>query len=165
MTPCNRPRKTGVTLSGSAATRRKTATVIQATVFYHSWRPENPAFVGELRTLVHAGTDRYLIEGYDDIPAYYIGPSISSIQWKEAGSYSYVDPQTGTHYEGDAAFADAIRHRVFSLIILNYQEPQDYAIATDIARYGDYRIVGHLPPSGIGSHSTYTVWRVSEARP
>jgi putative flippase GtrA len=133
----------------------------QATDFYHSWSPENPAFTTELRTLVHPGADRYLIEGYDDIPAYYVGASISSIQWKEAVSYSYIDPGTGTHYEGDAAFADAIRRRVFTLIILNYQEPQDYAIVSDIARYRDYRIVDHLPPSDIGSNSTYTVWRVT----
>ena len=51
------------------------------------------------------------------------------IQWKEAVSYSYTDPQTGS-YKGDQAFADAIRRRVFTLIILNYQEPQDHAIAT-----------------------------------
>jgi putative flippase GtrA/4-amino-4-deoxy-L-arabinose transferase-like glycosyltransferase len=133
----------------------------QATAFYHNWRPENPAFVTALRELVHPGVDRYLIEGYDDIPAYYVGSSINSLQWKEAGSYSYIDPQTGITYQGDEALDDAIKHKVFALIILNYQEPQDYAIAADIAKYSNYRIAGHLPPSGIGSHSTYTVWRVT----
>jgi putative flippase GtrA len=135
----------------------------QASAFYGSWRPENMAFIAGLRPLVHPGSDRYLIEGYDDIPAYYIGPSVSSIQWKEAGSYSYTDPQTGS-YKGDQAFADAIRRRVFTLIILNYQEPQDYAIADDIARYGGYRVAGHLPPSTVGANSTYTVWRVTGAQ-
>jgi putative flippase GtrA len=132
----------------------------QATDFYHSWSPENPAFIIKLRTLVHPGTDRYLIEGYDDIPAYYVGSSVSSFQWKEAGSYSYKDPLTGATYAGDAAFADSIKHKVFTYIILNYQEPQDYSIASDITKYRDYRIAGYLPPSGIGSHAVYTVWRV-----
>ena len=132
----------------------------QATAFYQSWRPENPAFIVALRELVHPGSDRYLIEGYDDIPAYYVGPTVTSLQWKEAVSYSYTDPRTGVQYQGDPAFLDAIKHKAFSLIILNYQEPQDYDIAADIAHDKNYQIVGHLPPSSIGSHSTYTVWQV-----
>jgi putative flippase GtrA len=125
------------------------------------WRPENPAFITGLKKLVHPGSQKYLIEGYDDIPAYYVGPTISSIQWKEAGTYDYVDPQTGRSYLNGPAFADAIRHKVFTLIILNFTEPNDYAIAYAIGRYGGYRVAGHLPPSGVGSHSTFTVWRVA----
>jgi hypothetical protein len=136
----------------------------QAEAFYHSWTPENPAFISGLRTLVRPGDDRYLIEGYDDILAYYVGSSVSSNQWKEAGDYSYTDPQTGIRYEGDPAFSEAIRRKVFTLIVLNYQEPQDYAIVSDIVRYGGYRIVGYLPPSGVRSHSNYTVWGVAGGR-
>jgi hypothetical protein len=127
----------------------------QASALYNGWRPENPAFIAGLGKLVHPGSQRYLIEGYDDIPAYYVGPSVSSLQWKEAGAYSYAGQS------GDPALADAIRHRVFTLIILNYQEPQDYAIATDIARAGGYAVAGHLPPSSLGGGSAYTVWRAT----
>lgn len=133
----------------------------QAEIFYHSWPSENPAFIAGLRTLVRPGAGRYLIEGYDDILAYYIGSAISSTQWKEAGDYSYTDPETEVRYEGDAALSDAIRRKVFTLIILNYQEPQDYAIVSDIIRYGGYRIVDYLPPSGVRSRSNYTVWSVT----
>jgi putative flippase GtrA len=141
----------------------------QATNFV-SWPAENPAFIAGLKKLVHPGPQKYLIEGYDDIPAYYIGPSVSSIQWKEAGAYSYTDPQTGQFLRNGPALADAIRHRVFALVILNFthatpNEPSnDLAVANAIARYGGYKIVGHLPPSSIGSHNTYTVWRVTEGR-
>jgi 4-amino-4-deoxy-L-arabinose transferase-like glycosyltransferase len=130
----------------------------QASAFYGGWRPESPAFITGLRQLVRPGSQRYLIEGYDDIPAYSVG-SVGSLQWKEAGAYSYAG------LTGDPALADAIRHRVFALVILNYQEPQDYAVAADIARLGGYRVAGRLPPSGAGSHSAYTVWRVTGGRP
>jgi putative flippase GtrA/4-amino-4-deoxy-L-arabinose transferase-like glycosyltransferase len=136
----------------------------QATSFV-SWPAENPAFIAGLKQLVHPGSQKYLIEGYDDIPAYYIG-SVSSIQWKEAGDYSYIDPQTAEFLLNGPALTDAIRHRVFTLVILNFthatpNEPSnDYAVADAIARYGGYRIIGHLPPSAVGSHDTYTVWGV-----
>jgi hypothetical protein len=133
----------------------------QATNLFHSWAPENLAFIKGLRKLVHPGEQRYLIEGYSDIPAYYIGSSVNSIQWKEAVRYSYTDPQTGAFYLNGPAFEDAIRRRVFTLIILNFTEKNDYAIANDIARFKNYQIIGHLPPSSIGSHNTYTVWRVT----
>lgn len=136
----------------------------QATDLFHSWAQENPAFIVGLKKLVRPGDQRYLIEGYSDIPAYYVGSSVNSIQWKEAVRYSYTDPQTGAFYLNGPAFNDAIRRRVFTLIIVNFTEKNDYDIASDVARYRDYRIVGHLPPSSIGSHSAYTVWRVTGAQ-
>ena len=135
-----------------------------------SWPAENPAFIAGLKQLVHPGSQRYLIEGSDDIPAYYVG-SVSSIQWKEAGTYSYIDPQTGKFLLNGPALVDAIRHRVFTLVILNFTDPtpnepsNDYAVADAIAHYGGYQIIGHLPPSSIGSHHTYTVWRVTGGQP
>jgi hypothetical protein len=137
-----------------------------AQTFYGNWPTENMAFIAALKPYVHSGDDRYLLSGYDDIPAYYVG-SVSSVQWKEAGDYSYTDPQTGQVLVNGPAFADAIRHQVFSLIILNFQggvpgEPaNDYAIAADIAKYGGYKIVGHLPPDDSASRNYYTVWRVT----
>jgi hypothetical protein len=139
----------------------------QATSLYHSWTPENSEFITKLKALVRPGNQRYLIEGYAEIPAYYVGPNVSSLQWKEAGSYSYVDPTTGVSYHNGPAFADAIRHRVFTLIILNFvhaspNEPaNDYSIVAAIKKYGGYHIAGYLPPSSLGSHGSYTVWRVN----
>jgi putative flippase GtrA len=139
---------------------------LTAQTFYGNWPTENMSFITALKPYVHAGDDRYLLSGYDDIPAYYVGV-VSSVQWKEAGDYSYKDPQTGQVLVNGPAFADAIQHRVFSLIILNFQggvpgEPaNDYAIAADIAKYGGYKIVGHLPPDDSASKNYYTVWRVT----
>jgi putative flippase GtrA len=143
----------------------------QASNLYHDWPQENPAFISALKKLVHPGNDKYLIEGYDDIPAYYIGPAVNSIQWKEAGTYSYLDPQTGKFLLNGPALTDAIRHRVFTLVILNFShatsnEPaNDFDVANAIARYGGYQIIGHLSASSIGSRNTYTVWRVTGGQP
>jgi len=131
----------------------------QASALYGTWHPENAAFIAGLRQLVRPGSQRYLIEGYDDIPAYYVGPSVNSLQWKEAAAYSYGG------LKGDPALAEAIRNRVFTLVILNFQEPQDAAVAADIARSGGYRVAGHLPPSQAGSTTAYTVWRVAGSGP
>jgi hypothetical protein len=133
---------------------------------FYSWPTENMAFIHGLRTYVRLGPERYLMSGYDDIPAYYVS-NVSSIQWKESGNYSYIDPQTGQYLLNGPAFADAIKNRVFTLIILNFghdgpNEPgNDYLIQADIAKYGDYKIVGHLPPSDTSMDNYYTVWRVT----
>jgi putative flippase GtrA len=134
---------------------------------YYTWPIENMAFIAALKTYVHPGDQKYLISGYDDVPGYYVD-YVSSIQWKEAGTYSYVDPRTGQYLLNGPAFADAIKHRTFTLIILNFasnngpDEPEnDYLIAANIAKYGDYKVVGHLPPSDSASHNYYTVWRLT----
>jgi putative flippase GtrA len=151
--------------AGALALGLATANAATASGFY-DWPTENPAFVTALKKIVQPGEEKYLISGYADIPGYYAG-DVLSIQWKEAGQYSYTDPQTGAHYLNGPAFADAIRHRVFKLIILDFtasspNEPtNDYLIARDIAQYGGYQVVGHLPPSDTSSPNYYTVWRVT----
>ena len=122
---------------------------------WHHWGVENPAFIAGLRSLTHPGTERYLIEGHDDVPAYYVA-DISSLQWKEAGpdDYSYGG------LSGDAALQSGVAHRVFVLIILNNQESTDLVIESAISKYGDYRVLTHLPPSSDTSNAGYTVWQL-----
>lgn len=134
---------------------------------FFQWPTENTAFIDGLKKLVRPGDQRYLIEGYDDIPAYYVG-DVSSVQWKEAGTYSYTDPKTGKFYLNGPAFAEAIKHRVFTLIILDFAPnsgpnapANDYLIFNDIEKYGGYQVIGHLPPSDGSSGNYYTVWRVA----
>jgi putative flippase GtrA len=140
---------------------------ITAQGLYRGWPSENPAFISALKGYVRSGNERYMISGYDSIPAYYLG-DVTSLQWKEIGTYSYVDPGTGQLLLNGPAFADAIQHRAFTLIILNFQgngmpgEPaDDYLVAADLAKYGGYKVVGHLPPDESTSRNYYTVWRVT----
>jgi hypothetical protein len=136
---------------------------------YYQWPTENMAFVAGLKKLVRPGDQEYLIEGYANIPAYYVGDAYS-FQWQDAGAFPYTDPGTGKPYYGAPAFADAIRHRAFTLIILNFNQAsrseldEDDDIASDIAQYGGYQIAGHLPPSDSSSANFYTVWRVTEGK-
>ena len=138
-----------------------------ANALYHAWAAENPAFITTLRSLIQPGDQRYLIEGDAGIPAYYVGPRVTSLQWKEAGDYSYTDSATGATYQNGPALADAIRHRVFALVILNFThasaaEPaDDLAVVAAIRKYGGYHVAGYLPPSTLASDSTYTVWQIN----
>ncbi len=133
----------------------------------YNWPTENPAFIPALKQYVRPGDAEYLISGYSDIPAYYV-KDVSSLQWKEVGSFSYKDPRTGVTLVNGPAYISAIQHHVLNLIILNFQgngvpgEPaEDYLIAADIAKYGGYKVVGHLPPAQSTSSNYYTVWRVT----
>ncbi len=137
----------------------------QATSLYEGWRPVNPAFITGLKPLVRSDTDRYLVEDDVDIISYYTG-SVTSIQWKNSARYSYNDPATGRTLLNGPAFAAAIHNRVFSIIALDFaggftgQQQNDQEIVTDITRSGDYKLIGTLPPSHLGSHAAYTVWQL-----
>ena len=86
----------------------------------YNWPATNPAFLSALKEYVRPGTGEYLISGYSDIPAYYVR-DVSSLQWKEVGSYSYTNPQTGVTLVNGPAYISAIQHHALSLIILNFQ--------------------------------------------
>lgn len=122
---------------------------------WHQWGVENPEFIAELRAVTRPGNARYLVEGHEDVPAYYVG-DVSSLQWKEAGpdDYSYKD------LSGDPALQAGVANRVFTLIILNNQESTDSVIETAIREDGGYRVLTHLPPSTTTSDATYTVWQL-----
>ena len=133
---------------------------VQARGFYR-WSTENPRFIADLKPMVHAGNDRYLIEGYNDVPAYYLG-TVESEQWRDGavGDFVYYDPVTHSVVKNGPSFAAAIKNRFFTLIIVNYTEPSDRLIKAAIERYGDYRVLATLPPSQVGSKRAYTVWTV-----
>lgn len=129
---------------------------------WHQWQVENPAFITGLRQIATPGPGRYLIEGHMDITAYYVR-DVGSLQWKEAGGngYAYTDPATGTTLTGAGAYRAAVANRVFTLIILNNQEPTDAVIEAAIGKDHTYRVAGHLPPSSLGSSARFTVWALA----
>jgi putative flippase GtrA len=136
----------------------------QAYGFFHTWSSENPAFIAGLKQYVHPDGGNYLIEGYADIPAFYVGSSVTSLQWKESGAYTYLDPRTGVGLHGPPAITAAIRNKVFSAVIIDFAQTtaeevaDDDAVAVAISKFGGYRIAGELPANIIGSHAKYTVW-------
>ena len=138
----------------------------QAASLYHSWPAENPAFVGGLKALVHPGRARYLIEGYPNIPAYYVGSSVSSLQWNDIGASSDPNPAAEAQNINASSLVKAIMRKEFTLIILesSSQSKSQTSVLADIRNYGGYHIAGHLPPATIGSRVGYTVWRVDATR-
>jgi Dolichyl-phosphate-mannose-protein mannosyltransferase len=139
----------------------------QASQLYHRWQPINMTFIRELRSMVQPGQQRYLLDENVYLISYYTADGINSLQWKNSAQYSYTDPQTGKTLLNGPAFADAIRRRAFTLIVLNFagilgdNRANDLDVVSDIAHYGGYHVVGYLPPSLIGSSSDYTVWQVN----
>lgn len=136
-------------------------TAAQAASLY-DWPHENPAFISALSQVVRPGASRYLLEDHCAIPAYYVH-DVGSLQWKEAASYTYTDPDTGRTLTGNDALADAVRHRAFEAIILDGAEPQDAAVTAAIRKYQDYTVFTTLPPDTLGSTAPYTVWRLDQA--
>lgn len=134
----------------------------QATSLYHSWPTENSTFIHGLKAMVHPGRAHYLITGFSDIPAYYVGSDISSLQWNDAGTFSGPDPAGALNLD-TSSLASAISRKEFALIILysSSRSNANFSILADIKKYGGYHIVGHLPPATIGSRTGYTVWRVN----
>ncbi len=138
----------------------------QAASLYHSWPTENPVFVRELKALVHPGRTRYLIEGYPNIVAYYVGSSINSLQWNDIGASSDPNPAAEAQNINASSMANAISQKEFTLIILksSSQSKVQLSVLANIRKYGGYHIAEHLPPATIGSRIGYTVWRVDAAR-
>ena len=134
----------------------------QAASLYHSWPTENPVLVRELKALVHPGHTRCLIEGSLNIPAYYVGSGIGSLQWNDIGTFSDPNPASEAQKLNASSLGKAIIQREFTLIILDSSRKSNTALSVvaDIKKYGGYHIAGYLPPATIGSRVGYTVWRV-----
>jgi putative flippase GtrA/4-amino-4-deoxy-L-arabinose transferase-like glycosyltransferase len=142
----------------------------QAYSLFQAWVPGNPAFFAGLKNYVKPGPGRYLIEGYADIPEYYVGPSVTAAQWKQTAAYEYQAPQAGEGLSGPAALTAAVQNKQFAAIILNFtpttgaavtnsaEIANDNAVVAAILKFGGYRVVGKLPPSLTGSNAPYTVW-------
>ena len=134
----------------------------QAASLYHSWPTENPVFIRELKALMHPGHTRYLIEGSLNIPAYYVGSDISSLQWNDIGTFSDPNPASEAQKLNASSLVKAVAQKKLTLIILysSGKSSTAFAVVADIRKYGGYHIAGYLPPATTGSRVGYTVWRV-----
>ncbi len=118
---------------------------VQASALYKSWEPVNPAFVAGLRGVVHPGQQKYLITNSMYLPAYYVGPSVTSLQWKETIGYEFTDPKTGATYGGTAALERSIRARIFAaVIVVPDGTSNEGAVQSDLYRLGGYYLAGYL---------------------
>jgi hypothetical protein len=94
------------------------------------------------------------------VTAYYLGPSVQWAQWANTWTFSYTDPATGKQLQNGPAYADAIRHRYFTVIVLNFGDTyaEDQIITTDINRFGGYRLTTVIPYRTDAGSSAYRIW-------
>jgi hypothetical protein len=126
----------------------------QAKTLYRAW-PDSSSAMSQLRTLVRSYPGHYLVEDYD-IPAYYLGSSVSWPQWSGTWYFSYTPPGTRRPLTGAAAYRAAITRHYFSLILLDFLATPgtDSQITTDMRQAGGYQIAAEVP----SAFGIYTIW-------
>jgi hypothetical protein len=131
--------------------------VIVADAQYRDW-PDSRGLSTTLSSLEKPG-GRYLAEDYD-VAAYYLRRSVQWPQWSNTWSFAYADPQSGALLQNAPAYADAIRHRYFTVIVLAFWDtyPMDRLIAQDISQYGGYRLTAVIPFRTDAGNSAYRIW-------
>jgi hypothetical protein len=128
-----------------------------ATTQYRDW-PDSSALIAALGKYEVPGS-RYLAEDYD-VPAYYLRKQMQWYQWSNTWSFTYTDPRSHKVLQDEGAYANAIRHRYFTTIVLAFWDtyPMDLLIKQDIARYGGYHLVTTIPFHTKAGSSAYEIW-------
>jgi len=124
---------------------------------YDGW-PNTTRVTAALRPLLRPG-GHYLAED-DDILAYYLQGQVPWEQWASTWFFRYTDPSTVRALVGRPAFAAAIRHEYFTVIVLSFADTlaTDRAIERDIRRYRDYRLVSSQPYRTTAFSGDYRIW-------
>jgi hypothetical protein len=124
---------------------------------YRDW-PDSRGLSTTLSRLEKPG-GRYLAEDYD-VEAYYLRRGVQWQQWSNTWSFAYADPQSGALLQNAPAYADAIRHRYFTVIVLAFWDtyPMDRLIAQDISQYGGYRLTAVIGFRTDAGDSAYRIW-------
>lgn len=131
--------------------------VIVADAQYRDW-PDSRRLSTALSSLERPG-GRYLVEDYD-VEAYYLRRSVQWPQWSNTWSFAYTDSRSGALLQNGSAYADAIRHRYFTVIVLAFWDtyPMDRLIVQDIDRYGGYRLTAVIPFRTDAGNGAYRIW-------
>lgn len=130
---------------------------VSSTMQFHDWANSSAASA-ELTKLATPNGE-YLAEDYDQF-FYEERTHIALSQWWNTWSMTYQDPQTKRYLYNDAAYADAIKHRYFSVIVLDHQDTNltDNVIEADIKKYQDYRLVATIPFTVSSGPGDYLFW-------
>jgi hypothetical protein len=126
----------------------------------YNWPNVNSAFISGLKKVVRPGRQEYLLTGLTYIPAYYVGPSVSSLQWKMdyGDDYTYQPPGSKTTLQGIPAIDAAIARRKFAFVIVEPGETANSVTLAAMERYGGYRIDGFLAAPFVGGVQPCEVW-------
>jgi hypothetical protein len=145
----------------------------QAENFMLGW-PNATQLSVEVGQLARAYPGIYLAENYD-VPGYYLDDQLPWQDWVSTWYFRYRAPGTRACIGGSVtasigessatstaatAYTEAIAHRYFAMIILNFGDTAalDHALANTIHRDGTYHIVAELSYATSNGHGQYTVW-------
>ena len=130
-----------------------------AQTHFVSW-PDTASFVARLRTVLPAHKGRVLAADNGNVIEFYLPGELGGMIFNGPWFLRYQDPQTGNYLIERPAYADAIRHRYFSVIALSFGDSHatDEIISQDIRSYGGYKLVATLPYRAAGLHSAFRIW-------
>jgi putative flippase GtrA len=145
----------------------------QAYDFSQAW-PNSTEMTSDLRVLTRTHPGIFLAEDYV-VPAYYLENQVKWQDWAGTWYFQYRAPGSSLCVGGSSAnvtspsasstgivraFDQAVSHRYFALIILDFGDTAgvDDAIANAIHRDGTYHIIDELPYWDAFGKGQYTVW-------
>ena len=130
-----------------------------AQTHFESW-PNTTSFIAHLRTLLPAHKGRVLAADNGNVIEFYLPGELQGMIFSGPWFIRYQDPSTGRYLVGRAAFADAIKHRYFSVIALSFGDSRatDEAIGKDISTYGGYQLIATVPYRAAGLSSAFRIW-------
>ncbi len=145
----------------------------QAYDFMHAW-PDTTQVSTELLRLTRIYPGKVLAEDYV-VPGYYLESQIPWQEWASTWYFLYRAPGTRRCVGGVAssstggsasasavatAFTEAVAHRYFALIVLDFGDTYrvDQAITGAISRFRTYHVIAELPYSSVTGTGQFTVW-------
>ena len=126
---------------------------------YSSW-PNSTALVAHVQKILRQNEGPVLAPDTDNVFDYYLHDDVPYTNLYGQGTFQYQDPSSRRHLTGNAAYADAIENRFFSVIALSFSvsPATDQEITGDIRAYGGYTLTATLPYRVAGGHSIFQIW-------
>ena len=130
-----------------------------AQTHFASW-PNTTTLVARMRTILPDHRGNILSADNGNVIEYYLEDEIDGSTFYGTRFFHYQDPNTGEALTNLPAYADAIRHGYFSVIILSFSDTRttDEAIERDIRADGGYTQVARLPYRVSGTASAFRIW-------
>jgi len=137
------------------------AGAFQASHHYAGW-PNSTKLIASLRALITSDPGRSLAED-PFVPSYYLRDPVGS--WSSTWYFTYVDPVTGATLTGTRAYADAIRHHYFKVVVIGLTATPrtDLVIESYLRRDPAYQQVGAVAWSAGPTRGRYLIWHYRPA--
>jgi hypothetical protein len=139
-----------------------------ALAHFRAW-PDSTGMTAAVSGDIARHPGRILADDNGDLLYYYLGRQMTGVQATGTWYFSYRDPASGERTQGQAAYADAIDHGYFSVIMLDYWDNGviDGAIEHDLSTGPGprlYTLAQAIPFTATGVHSQFDIWVRTAAR-